>query len=73
MYTTLDEVWSGSLQPFRCSVFLGGTVVWDDRGRASVEGGRWIGRTGGCSSPGRAREASHNVIAKFERKQKEAP
>lgn len=72
MYTLLDQVWSGNYQPYRCVVYVGGTIVVDDRGRASVEGGKWVGATGGCSSPGRAREASRNVIAKYERKLKAA-
>ena len=37
-----------------------GTLSTDGR---TVEGGRYVGTTGGCTSPGRAKEAARDLIA----------
>ena len=49
MYTVKIENWSGSQRPYRAKVY-----------RAD---GSFVGTTGGCSSPGRAKDAAAQIVA----------
>lgn len=50
----------GAVRPYRARVYFGGVLSADGR---TVEGGRYVGTTGGCTSPGRAKEAARVLIA----------
>lgn len=59
-YLIISQNWSGAVRPYRARVYFGGVLSADGR---TVEGGRYVGTTGGCTSPGRAKEAARVLIA----------